>query len=141
MRGKSCEYIKKVAPPEWYEWGENIKPVPGKYPWATRTNPENEGWNKLMLAIIGYAFTDYLYEYRNREIVKAREGESSLYWVYNSHCITLENGYFRKNKYLEELFDRLLREICWEGIPAIESAINRIEKDLLRWRGKTLEEG
>lgn len=134
---KFLEHLKDAQTKGYYETKniyeeENIKTnLHGSIPWGEKDNT-NDGYTSLMMAIIADAIQEYLCYYYHRNRIEEKEGRDTLYWVYNSRCIELENGYFRRNPFLEEIFDKLLTNVCWEGNEAIDDCFNRMQK-LLRW--------
>ena len=62
----------------------------------------------LVTAVAGQSVCDYLLFYVQRRIAEL-EGNPGNYVLYDSRCLDLENGFFRKSLVMETLFEELLR--------------------------------
>lgn len=129
------EHLKNLETISYYENVEDkkeakVKNIHGTIPW--KETKRVNGYESLVVAIIANAILDYLYWYKEKVKREEEEGRDGYYWLCNSRCIEMENRYFRRNPYLEEIFNKLLSEICWEGIDTINSCIERLKKTL-RW--------
>lgn len=108
----------------------------GCAPWVNnKSNIEDDNYASLVIAIIANAMMEYLYYYYYRTLEEYNKGRTGHYWFLNSRCIELENSYFRRNPFLEELFDALLKNVCWEGTAEMEQCMKRL-RGLLRWSHK-----
>lgn len=129
------EHLKDVQTEQYY----NLKPedeqdivLTGWFPWKHYDKHLLDGADELVIAVAAMAFIDYLEAYREKLIIENMKGRNGAYWFYNSRCLVLENEYFRKSLFLNDCFDKLLENICWEGISEIDKCIVRM-KSLLRW--------
>ena len=64
----------------------------------------------LVTAVAGQSVCDYLLYYVLRKIAEI-EGNPGNYVLYDSRCLDLENGFFRKSLVMETLFEELLRRL------------------------------
>lgn len=132
---KFLEHLKDIQTEQYYNTESPDEPaleLSGCFPWQRYERHAMDGSDELMLAITAMTFIDYLEAYRQKLIIEEEEGQSGSYWTWNSRCLVLENEYFRKTPFLAYCFDKLLENVCWEGISEIEKCIKRMGQ-LLRW--------
>jgi hypothetical protein len=132
---KFFEHLKDIQTEQYYNTESSDEPMlelSGYFPWQRYDRHAMEGADELLLAVTAMTFIDYLDAYRNKLLIENEEGQSGSYWVWNSRCIALENEYFRKTPFLTYCFDKLLENVCWEGVAEIEKCICRMNS-LLRW--------
>lgn len=130
------EHLKDVQTRKYYEDPEeDVKITTDCHGHVLWQEKEQDPYESLLLAIVALSIHEYLYYYMKRNKEDRLHGQSKMYWVYNSRCIQLENDYFRKNPFLNDLFDKLLRHVCWEGNQEIEQCSYRT-MHLLRWTKK-----
>lgn len=137
---KFLEHLKDIQTRSLYDTMipfEGEVDIHGSIPWASRGI--QDPYVSLATAIIANTILEYLHNYEKKEHFLA-VCDDKMYWVYNSHCIQLENDYFRRSPFLEMLFEKLLEEVCWEGEAAIEQCARRM-RSVLRWSKKSERNG
>ena len=129
------EHLKDIQTSRHYETEppkDNDISVHGSFPWGKRNLKHMDGYEELCLAVIAYAFIEYLQCYEKKLERDELYGQDKYYWIWNSRCISLENYFFRQSEFLERCFDDLLENVCWEGIAEIDKCIKRFHS-FLRW--------
>ena len=125
------EHLKDVQASQWYasefmgDREENLYRLceNSHKPWH-QEDAKEDPWTNLVVAIVIDALLDYLDEYEKK--IKTDSNRPS-YWIHESHCISLENDYFRKGgPMLEMLFDKMLKHVCWQGIDEIRKCKKRL---------------
>ena len=125
------DHLKDVQARSWYdmelpEEPEDIARLCEKAhaPWK-ETDVRSDPWQNLYYAILINAMIDYLDEYE----AKLEIGPGNpQFWVHESRCLSLENGYFRDDDFLSSIFDKLLVGVCWAGVDEIRRCRERLKR-------------
>ena len=129
--GRFEEHLKDIQTTRWYETElqeertENVSRLCENChaPWYEK-DPKEDPWANLAWAIVISAFIDYLDEYEHK--IRLNPATDRMFLVYESRCIYLENSYFRGNPALEQIFDKMLIHVCWQGIDEIQRCKKRL---------------
>ena len=102
-RAKEQENMEKEALPD-------VKLILHAVPeMSSGSDPVDEGYKALAVAIFARALADYLLEYA--WCLKMHNDNDPREWVHFSRCVVLENEYFRTDPKRAEIFNYVIKNV------------------------------